>query len=1219
MACVRVYITVVLFSFLWRRGTQNVYYVVQNATACPTGATCHQLSFYTSQPSRYFVNNTVFYFSEGNHTLNQTDHVTISGVNNITLQGLGKIEIITYGNITVEQPSSLITCTHSQGGLHFVESEYVSIKQLTITNCGSHCFGSYPSAALVFNHSVNLNITKITVHSSLLFGIIVTSCANVSITHSSFYANARYDPHPSSQNDRTKAILTSGGNVLIDVQNFNFPESTNFVFIYHVNVTQAAATGLAMIIRQDSYTVDATIGFVQANENVGSNIEIIANTSHFRISMFYVTSQNANKYLQLSTNMNPKAIGAGFKYMQEGGKNGHNDGGCLNISNSYFLSNRANIGGGMFLYWAENTSAIVNIESCIVSDNEAAKTSGIHLLQQRAFNQTTQPSISVFNLTISNSLSAFDTSAFTISSFSMVSLNNIYILHNNCTGLLVIRSVIVFKGTDNRFDNNTGVLGGGLALYEETYLVFTENSTIALINNNALMTGGGIYTESVHSTFLSSNAACFIQFITKTNTANQLLFVNNTATYAGSLLYGGDSCISDQGPFHNLSSKQEEVGSQVPAITSNPVKVCFCVNDSNMCDTSQTITISAIAGEVVMYPTISAISRWNTSTLAQVYMNTLAEIVDNYITMADKGFPIKINRADVCTPINFTFTVAPGISVVNFLFSLDNQFIPLFGIPNQLTLVVNVVDCPVGFDLSNDTRICECSPQFNSTQVPNYDLSCTIIDQSFQHNPLVWFGYDTCTYLPYRCPLNFCKRSKVNFTLSTPDLQCDLNRSGVLCGGCDNGMSLIFGSNRCKKCSSVWLLLLIPFAVAGAALVAVIMALKLTIAMGTINGLIFFANTVYIYRYAFLTKQHIPVLTEFVSWMNLDLGIETCFYNGMTSCVKTWLQFVFPAYLCSIVIVLMVISHFSQRARRLFNTSTLQTLATILLLSYTRLVQQVVLILYGIELNRNKCTSRYVWFVDGNYDYSDICHISLVVFAGALIIFFLLPYTGLLLIFPILDQNTSLLKTKWLRWLQFVQPLSDVYKAPFGPKKGFWPGLLLVVRVIFILVTVLSFDYTISFTVLECTCPALAIVLLRFRIYERDEFNFFNALLVQFMIPLLLSLARRLKSGQSGISSADATFSSIVQILVLSINFGAFIIVLLFHLYSRFYKFCIQGRKDRNHTILQTKNVEASTLVDSISEEEGKDVSPSQPAATSHNGPVARKITILDGYQLHEE
>ena len=39
-------------------------------------------------------------------------------------------------------------------------------------------------------------------------------------------------------------------------------------------------------------------------------------------------------------------------------------------------------------------------------------------------------------------------------------------------------------------------------------------------------------------------------------------------------------------------------------------------------------------------------------------------------------------------------------------------------------------------------------------------------------------------------------------------------------------------------------------------------------------------------------KQGNP-LAVFIAWLNIDLGIKSCFFNGLIAYGKTWLQFVF--------------------------------------------------------------------------------------------------------------------------------------------------------------------------------------------------------------------------------------------------------------------------------------------------------------------------------------
>ena len=73
---------------------------------------------------------------------------------------------------------------------------------------------------------------------------------------------------------------------------------------------------------------------------------------------------------------------------------------------------------------------------------------------------------------------------------------------------------------------------------------------------------------------------------------------------------------------------------------------------------------------------------------------------------------------------------------------------------------------------------------------------------------------------------------------------CNFNCAGLLCGKCEKGPSLVLGSSQCKRYSHKYMALLFPFALAGVLLVILLFLLHLTVAAGTLHGLIFYANIV---------------------------------------------------------------------------------------------------------------------------------------------------------------------------------------------------------------------------------------------------------------------------------------------------------------------------------------------------------------------------------------
>ena len=93
---------------------------------------------------------------------------------------------------------------------------------------------------------------------------------------------------------------------------------------------------------------------------------------------------------------------------------------------------------------------------------------------------------------------------------------------------------------------------------------------------------------------------------------------------------------------------------------------------------------------------------------------------------------------------------------------------------------------------------------------------------------------------------------------------------------------MVFGSSRCIHCADIHILVTLIIIAAGIVLVVFLYVLNFTVTSGTINGIIYYANIISINDSVFLTNNNVfQSLGVFISFTNLDLGIETCFYNGI--------------------------------------------------------------------------------------------------------------------------------------------------------------------------------------------------------------------------------------------------------------------------------------------------------------------------------------------------
>ena len=322
-------------------------------------------------------------------------------------------------------------------------------------------------------------------------------------------------------------------------------------------------------------------------------------------------------------------------------------------------------------------------------------------------------------------------------------------------------------------------------------------------------------------------------------------------------------------------------------------------------------------------------------------------------------------------------------------------------------------------------------------------------------------------------------------TLTDPAAQCDFNRVGILCGACKDGYSLTLGNLHCNICSNSNISLVIVFALAGMALVAIIFLLRLTVAIGTCNGLIFYANIIQANYYPFFPRATINFFTIFISWLNLDFGIEACFYNGMNIYVYSWLQFLFPLYVWFLIGAIILVSRYSQRVSRCFGQNPVAVLATLFLMSYSKISSAIIVPLSSTILTYTYPTEKQhsVWLYDGNVDFfHDRKHIALALFAVALLICAFLPYTLLLLSGYWLQAYVH-----WpiFSWLNKIKPFMDAYYAPYRKNTRYWTGLLLLARGGLFLTFACNTVGSGSVNLLAISSVATALAIMKGRVYEK--------------------------------------------------------------------------------------------------------------------------------------
>ena len=604
------------------------------------------------------------------------------------------------------------------------------------------------------------------------------------------------------------------------------------------------------------------------------------------------------------------------------------------------------------------------------------------------------------------------------------------------------------------------------------YHVNAEKAYLNFIDNHAKY-GGAVYVDDTNSITCSAGSECFIQTLKlyihrylNTSLVN-IFFSGNTATAQGSNLFGGllDRCIPNLFAEFLYTYKTiwfsgviylQHISNNtlLDSISSKPVRVCFCNSEQEPDCSYQLPTITVKKGDA-----------FNVSVVAVDQVNNTVDAnIFSYLSSFNSGFGEgqqiqKLGRN--CADLTYNVFSPHNSETIN-LFA-DGPCGRAALSTSHITIHFRDCTCPLGFQpLSNSKSSKGCESVCNSRLSP-FITHCDYATSSvFRVGTNSWISYfndtDPPGYVKFRyCPFDYCKHSEdnvsINFNLlNGADAQCSYNRTGVLCGSCRGKSSLSLVSSQCLHCHSYWpavfVVILLAAILAGILLVTALLVLNMTVSVGLINGIIFYTHIVSAGSSVFFPSSKPSFPSVFVAWLNLDIGIDVCFIDSLDAYIKTWLQLAFPAYIISLVVMVIIVSEWSPKFAGLIGKKDpVSTLATLILLSYAKLLSVTITALSFATLDYPDGKQEIVWLPDGNVKYFQGKHIPLVLVA-VLIIIIGLPYTILLFLWQWIVRAPRWKIFNWTRNTK-LNVFITTYHVPHNSKYRYWTGLLLLVRVVF--------------------------------------------------------------------------------------------------------------------------------------------------------------------------
>ena len=1093
----------------------NHYFVI-----APGGETCDDckltLSDVIDNPQLYLTSGTRLTFLSGTHILDKDAPVLINGVSNLTIEGEGMIEDGFHW--TIRQSNVIIKCQNTTGGFIFNRSS-IALRGLTVVNCGNSFLNEFLEERLQpFTNGLYSESFSVSVYAQIGSSLAFIDCESVNMSSLSvqncsgncvMFFNPRqvtmnqvYIAHNSPKHYQSSSCCGAtpitkpscvGSNVFFYYLNtprcsYNSSNFQQFNLTIHDSIfsfgggsgstgtTLAGMTIFNLMIAMLNVRIDSVLFY----DNAGGNFGAISSYSDFYIRN--MTSSFANRYLIDICSTGTLDISFKFSItngvicspLKQADQTSYTSANVF-IDNSLFEGNAAVNSAGInidttFVVDFSNILAQLyfTVERSIIRGNHAPLASCIGSGGFVSFPAQLRVNLKDVLMTDNYFLEpqnatyiGIPASCIVFVLTSIANMDNVTIIDQQLVGIFGVSSNLIFSG-NSLFQNNTGSNeGGAIALESDCKFTLAENASIVFMDNRAQL-GAAIYIYRPHTIALIKQL-CIFQIAGDSNNSH-MYFYGNKASITGDVIYGGNlgSCslftqkrvIPIVNELTNIFVIKDDNSNMYYTMSSYPEKLCLCSDNQSQCNQTMFTTNPVFPGQIVDI-SVATIGQLNGFTTGSILINA------NYLNYTENT--IDSIEKPVCTNVSLYVKIESSENFTspfpsdNFSISFNVGLNParILELPIPVVVTVPVSDCPPGFAV-NSSFICQC------VKLLENDITCNIISGKISHSTNVWVGYDTDsnrTVLAKPCPFDFCNHNRVTFTMLEPHLQCAYHRSGRLCGECADGYSLLLGSNECGHCpNNNFLSLLIVFSIAGILLVVLLIALNLTVSVGTINGLIFYANIVKINETIFFPNGPVIILSNFISFVNLDLGIQTCFYKGMTSYAKVWLQFVFPIYLWVIIIAIIIISKYSSKLSKIVGSNAAPVLATLMLLSFTKLVRTLVLSLRISYLHYEDGTTKFVWSVNGDLSYVSSKHIFLFLAAVFIYLFVLLPFTVFVMIGPVRHyclavcypcQKASNKLSKVFPSLNLkLKPFLDAFSGPLNNSTGYWVGLELAARLI---------------------------------------------------------------------------------------------------------------------------------------------------------------------------
>ena len=841
------------------------------------------------------------------------------------------------------------------------------------------------------------------------------------------------------------------------------------------------------------------------------------------------------------------------------------------FSDCIFLENEAKFGGGLAFYSSDSTSSGLNntaeFNNCTWIANKARYGSAVSLSIQAwttvlSGNLPTPVFINakiIHNTIIDRrydskkdlfEIYSNGTGAFFATRFTILFNESLVFKNNNGTAMYLTSTVMkIAPNTRVTFVENSGFNGGAIALTAFSVIVLGNSTSLMFKNNSAVRCGGAIYSFSIDKHDYLSSRSCFMQ--------NENPIIGSPSNVSVSFLNNSVGKYK----IDSSSATSYCCGHSIFAVSLKPC-LYFCKQRNDYHTIKMKHVLNCI-GNV----TFNGMREYELSTSGAKFKYDKSKTDFSMIPGKEAYLPIHMED-----DLNQTVQSKYHLTIFNIGNSkikadeaytiLSGYRTELYGRPGDSATIllsktglrgiairfrIRMEHCPPGYVMVTDRQFklnldrCRCSAGTNQSYLGVFRCNDENFTATIRHG--YWIGYVgnaaeedlLCGYCPDRYCFRKQERYRIHFLpnrASVEDLDrlvCENQRTGVLCGQCRNGHSVLYHSSslicyKSSKCNVGWILYLVSEILPLTLMFMFVLIFNFNFLSGELNGFIFFAQVFDLFSITangfiwFPTTAFRALITirAIYRFLNFDFfsanHLSFCLWQGATSLDMIVFKFVTVMYALLLIVVTIWLMNKCNIYQRLsclrvstVKRSIIHGLSAFLVMVYAQCARVSFKLLDFTKIHAKGFIHVYTAATyQGNLEYFGRQHFPYTIPAIISLLVVVVSPVLILILYPSCFKAISFFKLdeyRCISWLlqrvphALLKPFADSFQSCFKDNMRFFAGLYFAYRVIILIGMFAPTRFTQSYLLLELVLVIIIVIHALAQPYNNRKHNVLDTLL----------------------------------------------------------------------------------------------------------------------------